>query len=152
MKIVISYRWADSDAIAGRIRDWLAGRYGDDAVFLDVDSIPFGKDIRQHIQEALAQSDVLIAVVGPQWLGEDEGGHYRISDETDPVRIEVETALQKGIPIIPLLVSNGRMPSAMHLPESLKEFAFINAAPIDSGRDFHLHIERLLHTLNETIR
>jgi hypothetical protein len=51
--------------------DAIAGRYGDNAVFMDVDRIPFGKDIRQRIQQALAQSDVVIAIIGPQWLGAD---------------------------------------------------------------------------------
>src|SRR5882762_9391907 len=133
MKIVISYRRADSDVIAGRIRDRLAGHYGDDAVFMDVDNIPFGKDFRQHIQEALAHSNVLVAILGPQWVGAGEDGHCRINDETDPVRIEVETALQKGIPIIPLLIGNSRMPNAIQLSDGLKNFAFINAAPIDTG-------------------
>jgi hypothetical protein len=35
-KIAISYRRADSAAIAGRMRDRLAARYGDDAVFMDI--------------------------------------------------------------------------------------------------------------------
>jgi tetratricopeptide (TPR) repeat protein len=152
MKIFISYRWVDSDAIAGRIRDRLGGRYGDDAVFQDINSIPFGKDIRQRIQEALAQSDVLIAIIGPQWLGADERGHARIHDETDAVRIEVETALQKSIPVIPLLIGTAKMPNAAQLPGSLKKLAFINAAPIDTGRDFHQHMERLFGVLDGTLK
>jgi len=152
MKIVISYRWADSDVIAGRIRDRLAAHYGDDAVFMDVNSIPFGRDFRQYIQEALAQSDVLIAIVGLQWLGQDERGFSRIDDEADPVRIEVEAALQKGIAILPLLIGSSKMPSIVQLPDSLKPFAFINAAPVDTGRDFHLHMERIIGTLDKTVR
>src|SRR5436309_381601 len=51
-KIVISYRRADSDAIAGRIRDRLANYYGDQSVFMDIDNIPFGIDFRDHLQAA----------------------------------------------------------------------------------------------------
>src|SRR5215212_9966245 len=46
--IIISYRRADSDAIAGRIRDKLATHFGEDSVFMDIDSIPFGIDFREH--------------------------------------------------------------------------------------------------------
>jgi hypothetical protein len=42
--ITISYRRADTDVMAARIRDCLVDRYGVDAVFMDIDDIPFGKD------------------------------------------------------------------------------------------------------------
>jgi hypothetical protein len=49
-KIVISYRRQDSEAIAGRIRDRLAGHYGAESIFMDIDNIPFGTDFREHIR------------------------------------------------------------------------------------------------------
>src|SRR5882762_10276889 len=115
--ITISYRRSDSDAIAGRIRDRLASHFGDESVFMDIDSIPFGFDFRDHIQEALAQNDILIAVIGPQWLGPGKGGSLRIMEETDPVRIEIETALKNGSAIIPVLVGGATMPEPADLPE-----------------------------------
>src|SRR6516162_414528 len=122
--------------MTGRIRDRLAARYGDDAVFMDIDNIPFGKDFRVHIFEAVVQSDILLVIVGQRWLGA-RSGTRRIDDETDFVRLEVETALGNAIPIIPVLVGSARMPQPAQLPESLKNFAFLNAAPVDTGRDFH---------------
>lgn len=38
-KIILSYRRSDSDAVAGRLRDKLVSHYGDDSVFMDIDSI-----------------------------------------------------------------------------------------------------------------
>ncbi len=58
-KILISYRRSDSSAITGRIFDRLSHHYGEDLVFMDVDSIPIGIDFRQHIQEMLLGADVL---------------------------------------------------------------------------------------------
>ena len=142
-KIAISYRRADTEVMAGRIRDRLAARYGEDAVFMDIDNIPFGKDFRVHISEAIVQSDVLLVVIGPRWLGASRGGSRKIDDETDFVRLEVETALSNVVPIIPVLAGSARMPQRAQLPESLKDFAFLNAAPVDTGRDFHQHMERL---------
>ena len=55
--IILSYRRDDTGAIAGRIFDRLVGHYGADQVFMDIDSIPFGLDFREHIQETLKRHD-----------------------------------------------------------------------------------------------
>ena len=73
-KIAISYRGADTEVMAGRIRDRLADRYGDEAIFIDIDNIPFGKDFRVHISEAIVQSDILSVIVGQRWVGAGRGG------------------------------------------------------------------------------
>lgn len=147
-KIVISYRRVDSAAIAGRIRDRLVGHYGNASIFMDVEDIPLGTDFRAQIREVLLQGDALIAVIGPDWLGATKGGADRIQNESDPVRIEIETALKGGIRLIPVLVNNAQMPDAANLPDSLKDFAFLNAAEVDNGRDFHQHLDRLIQGLD----
>ena len=81
---------------------------------MDIDNIPFGKDFRVHISEAIVQSDILLVIVGRGWLGA-RAGNRRIDDETDFVRLEVETALSNGIPIIPVLVGSARMPQPAQL-------------------------------------
>jgi hypothetical protein len=126
-KIVVSYRRADTAAIAGRIFDRLSSHYGDDSVFMDVDNIPFGIDFRQHIKGVLETSDILVAVVGPHWIG-GSGDRGRIQDAADPVRVEVETALARGMPVIPVLVDGARMPSPSDLPETLQPFALTSAS------------------------
>src|SRR6185295_6796757 len=128
--ILISYRREDSDAIAGRIRDRVAGQYGESRIFMDIDSIPFGLGFRKQVQNALMRNDIVLAIIGPKWLGATRGGVARIADETDPVRIEVETALKRGIPVIPVLVNKAIMPKPGDLPEGLKELSFLNAAEV----------------------
>src|ERR1044072_2786319 len=142
-KIVISYRRSDSAATAGRIRDRLAAQYGDQSIFMDIENIPFGADFRTHIRDTLLQSDVLLAIVGPEWVGKGKDA-TRIMNDVDPVRIEIETTLQAHIPTIPVLINGARMPEAAELPDKLKDFAFLNAADVDSGRDFHQHMDRLI--------
>lgn len=147
-KITISYRRADSEAMTGRIFDRLIACYGRDAIFRDIDNIPPGIDFRQHINETLLKTGVFLAIVGPKWLGSSRGGVERINEESDPVRVEVETALRRRLPVIPVLIGNTRMPKSEQLPPSLKDFAFRNAVKIDTGRDFDHHIEQLFKSID----
>jgi hypothetical protein len=129
----------------------LAAYYGNDSIFIDVDNIPIGTDFREHIRKALGDQDMLIAVVGQKWLGQRKGGRTRIQEETDPVRVEIEMALQNSMPLVPVLVNGARMPKPEELPDSLKDFSFRNAAEIDSGRDFRQHMDRLIRSIDQIL-
>ncbi len=150
-KIAISYRRTDADA-TGRLFDRLVLKYGKESVFRDIDSVPFGLDFRKVIDEALKDADIFIAVVGPNWRGVDDIGKARINDESDLVRIEVETALKRKIPVVPVLVGGATMPQPTELPESLREFSFRNAAGIDSGRNFDADVKRLIRSMDHVIQ
>src|SRR5260370_9144100 len=102
-RIVISCRREDSGVITGRIFDRLVARYGRDAIFRDIDNIPIGVDFRTHIDQVLGASDVVLAVVGPQWAG-PPGSQSRLDNEADPVRVEIETARREAAPLIPVRV------------------------------------------------
>lgn len=151
-QIFISYRRADSDVIAGRIRDRLVSTYGDKSIFMDIDNIPYGVDFRSHVKDVLSRGDILIAVIGPNWLGIDSNGTGRFDDEADPVRVELEAALQRKMPVIPVLVQGAKMPAPGQLPPLLRDFAFYNAANVDAGRDFHPHLDRLIQTINPLLK
>jgi hypothetical protein len=146
-KIAISYRRADSD-VTGRVFDRLVLRYGKESVFRDIDNIPYGIDFRKVVNDALQNTDVLIAIVGPNWRGRRKRGGARINEANDPVRIEIETALQRDIPVIPVLVGGALMPQSAELPDSLRDFSFRNAANIDSGRNFDTDVERLMRSMD----
>ncbi len=150
-KIAISYRREDSMDITGRIFDRLVGRYGREAVFRDIDNISPGRDFRKHLKRIIGDADILIVVVGPNWMGEDQQGHPRILTETDFVRTELEIALTHGITLIPLVVGDASMPDPSVLPESIKEFAYRNAFTIDSGRDFDHHINGLIEAVDKIL-
>jgi hypothetical protein len=70
-KIVVSYRRKDTPHVTGRIVDRLVELYGGDNVFMDIDSIPVGQDYRERIRSTLEDSDLLLAVVGSNWLKGD---------------------------------------------------------------------------------
>lgn len=149
--IVISYRRSDTSAIAGRIFDRLAAHYGEDSVFIDIDNIPLGVDFRTHIQETLRRTDVFIAVIGVNWLGVSSSGTARIQENTDPVRMEVQTAVERSTPIIPLLVDGAKMPNSTDLPSEFGNFAFLNAAEVVTGRDFRTQMDRVIAAIDQTL-
>ena len=109
-KIVMSYRREDSPVMALAIFNRLESRFGRNSVFIDID-IPFGADFRNHIDEVLRDCDILIAVVGQKWLGAGLDGQPRVKSDDDWVRLEVETALRRGISVITVLVDGADMPS-----------------------------------------
>ena len=135
--------------MSGRIYDRLTAHYGEQSVFMDVDNIPFGTDFRSHIRETLQRSDILIAVIGPKWLGANADGNSRMQEKTDPVRVEIETALERKIPILPVLVDGAKMPESTELPIEFGSFAYLNAAEVATGRDFRSHMERLIGAIDQ---
>jgi hypothetical protein len=64
--VFISYRRQETSAIAGRLYDRLAARFGDDQVFMDVDTIALGLDFAEVITQAVSICQVLLAVIGPR--------------------------------------------------------------------------------------
>lgn len=147
-RISISYRRSDSADITGRIFDRLAARYGRASIFRDIDNIPLGVDFRRHIQSELDETDILVAVIGPNWRGVNPDGPPRLDEENDLVRVEVETGLKKNLALIPVLVGKGEIPPSTQLPASLRELSSRNAIQIDSGQDFDAHVDRLIRWMD----
>ena len=150
-KVVMLYRRADSASVAGRIYDRLVAHYGEDAVFMDVYSIPFAANWREQVNDMSLHGGVLVALVGPRWLGPLPGGQFRIDEANDPVRMELETALRANIPVFPVLVEGATMPRAAELPDTLKVFSDVNAATVDNGRDFDQHVSRLIASIDKRL-
>ena len=146
--IILSYRREDSAGVTGRIFDRLAQEFGTDRVFMDIDSMPAGVDFHDHLQEILENCGALVVVVGKSWRSQRKGQPARIMDPDDWVRIEVETALQRGIPVVPLLIDGASLPTREQLPETLWPLLRRNALPVDSGRDFHAQLTRLVRDLH----
>ena len=142
--IAISYRREDSLPIAGRLYDRLQAKFGKKNVFMDFDSIPPGADFRQQIKQMIERSKLVIAIIGPHWLGEQPDASRRIDNPADFVRLEIAYALERGIPVIPVLVNNTPMPRPEKLPQEIEGLAFRNAVTLDTGIDFHHHADRLI--------
>ena len=127
----------------------LTAHYGKEAIFRDIDNIPSASIFACISTRCCGQTHILLAIVGPAWLGAIRAAaDERIQEESDPVRVEVETALRRRVPVIPVLIGNTRMPSSEQLPPSLKDFAFRNAVKLDTGQDFDYHMDRLIKAMD----
>lgn len=147
-QIFICYRRDDTAAVAGRIFDRLSQKFGKSAIFKDVDSIPLGVNFKHHLDSVVKQCDVVLVLVGEKWLDGTKGiEERRINKPRDFVRIEIESALRRDIPVIPLLIENTEMPSEEDLPAELKEFAYRNGMSIRHDPYFHRDIDHLIESL-----
>ncbi|MBN2119137.1 MAG: toll/interleukin-1 receptor domain-containing protein [Anaerolineales bacterium] len=152
-RIFVSYRRSDSADIAGRIYDRLVGKFGRDLIFKDVDSIPLGIDFREYLGKKVSECDVLLAIIGDRWLeASDATGARRLDDPADFVRIEIEAALERGIPVIPLLVRGAQMPVEASLPVSLRKLIYRNGIQVRADPDFHHDMDRLIFALDRYVR
>src|SRR6185295_2162798 len=140
--IFISYRRANS-ATAARL---IQGRLGDRAVFIDVASIPLGRDFREELRKTLDSCDVMLAIVEGSWLP-------ALKNEADWVRLEIETAMKRKIPVIPVLIGDTEMPTKDALPQSMENFAFFNAARLDTAsRHFDSEMGELIKAIDDYVR
>jgi formylglycine-generating enzyme required for sulfatase activity len=151
-KIFISYRRKRTADIAGRIADWLKRHFGADAVFIDVETIPPGAAFKEYIKDWLDQCNVMLVVIGDSWLtATDEQGQRRIDADGDAVRFELEEAIARHIPLLPVLVQDAPMPRAHHLPASIRSLTDINAVTVSSGRDFEQHLADLIAAIEQLL-
>ncbi len=151
--IMISYRRDDSADVTGRICDWLKKKFGRDAVFLDVDSIPFGFDFRIYLDAEVAKCNAFLAIIGRQWLKKSGNkDKSRLEDPNDFVRIEIESALNRNIPVIPVLVGGAGMPKDGQLPASIQSLAYRNGIPVRKDPDFGHDMNRLIKSLKQHLQ
>ena len=141
--IFITYRREDSIDVTGRIYDRLCQHFGRQNVFKDVDSIPLGVDFRKHLGDSVGQCSVLLTIIGREWLT-GERGQRRLDDVRDFVRIEMEAALKRDIPVVPVLVQGSTMPNLDDLPEVLQSLVYRNGIPVRPDPDFHQDMDRLI--------
>ena len=121
--LFISYRRDDSQGFAGRLEDDLSERFGDAQVFRDRE-IPPGTDFAAHLEQHLAEAEVVLVVVGPHWLAAcDDMGNRRLDSPQDWVRREIMLALATDVPVVPVLVGGATMPAASDLPSVLAPLA-----------------------------
>jgi preprotein translocase subunit SecY len=127
--VFISYRRDDEPDIALMLYEGLADAFGRESLFMDVEGgIRVGSNFVDVLNEKVAECDVMLALVGRSWLqAADAQGRNRLHNADDYVRTEIEAAMRAGKSVIPVLVNGGAMPRHEDLPQSMREFALLQA-------------------------
>lgn len=149
--IFISYRRAGTSGYGGRLQEDLRRYFGRRRVFRDIDSILPGSDFALVIEEAVASSGVVLALIGNGWLNAMNGkGQRRLEDPDDFVRLEIESALKRGIVVIPVLVEGAMVPSPSELPASISRLGRTQAIELTDER-WDYDIGRLVAVLKDVV-
>ncbi len=155
--LFISYRIDDSRPHAERIFDTLRVEFGANATFKDTTAMPLGGDYRQAIRTIIEECEVVIVVIGAQWLKRGRARKSpRLFDANDDLRLEIEAALATKKPIIPVLIGGAIKPNADQLPKSIRgllrhTFFTVRSDP-DYGGDMSLLIDACRSYLAPDIR
>ena len=149
--IFLSYRRDDSSGYAGRLFDNLAERFGRERVFMDIETLEPGMDFVAGIDRAIESCGAVIALIGPNWIkAQDSEGRRRLDNPHDFIRLEITTALTRGVRVIPVLVHNASMPPEQELPEPLRPLCRLQACEIADNR-WEFDVGRLADVLEPLI-
>lgn len=151
MNIFMSYRRQDSEWVSLSLFNALKQQFPNDGIFKDFNSIKAGDDFTKALESNLASCDVLLVVIGMEWLSaKDESGVQRIFNPGDYVCLEIATAIEKGKKVIPVLINNTRMPAADALPDRIKELHKLQAVRVNSS-NFEMDVFSLANAIRESI-
>lgn len=149
--VFINYRRADVAFGAAAVYELLAERFGKDRIFLDNQSMAPGDDYPDSLRWALESMRVLLVLIGPRWLDVDPvDGRPLIERDRDWVRWEIRRAVQRAVPIIPVLLDGAALPDSARLPADVRRFVHHQTLDV---RNRHLgsDIERLSHRLTDLL-
>lgn len=150
-KIFVSYRRSDASADARSVYQRLRSAFGARKLFMDVDTIAKGGDFTVALNDALADTAVMLVLIGKTWLDvRDKDGRRRLDDPTDYVRLEIKTALELGLPVIPVLIEGAALPFQHQLPESLSNLANRQSARLMHD-NFSQDVEGLIDAISRYV-
>lgn len=133
--IFISYRRDDTRQAAGRLADDLSDQLGAERIFRDIEKIELGVDFEQALNQALENCEIMLVLIGRQWLMvADAQGQRRLDHPNDWIRIEIVTALKRGVRVVPVLIDGAPLPSEADLPEDLRPLVRRQALAVEDAR------------------
>jgi len=151
-KIFVNYRRDDERSAAARVRDRLALAFGKSNVFMDVDNLIAGQRFDKELENALAETDIFLAVMGPRWL--ELFRERQASGERDYVREEIAAALKRGIVVIPVLIERATLPRGDELTEDIRQLVLHQKHTVvheQFGRDVDGLIEAIKFSRKSTV-
>lgn len=150
--VFINYRRADSKLVAQLIFNQLLQRFSRDQVFKDFNTISPGDDYTISIDKALHGCDVLLVLIGQQWLNiTDDSGRRRLDDPADYVRVEIAKALSRNIKVIPVMLDGVQMPQPEQLPEDIRSLTRRQLVEIDTNARLEQDVDRLADVIRDIL-
>ncbi len=128
--IFVNYRTADARYGAAATYELLAVRFGKDRIFLDHQSMAPGSNYPVALRQALESMRVLLVLIGPQWLATDPADGLLIEREGDWVRREIRRALERTVPIVPVLLDGTTLPDPTRLPADVRGLVHHQSAEV----------------------
>ena len=145
--IFISYRRQDTSGIVGRLRDRLVATYSKEHIFMDTESINLGDNFIDRVERAAGNCKIMLVIIGKNWDGFiNHSQKSRFRDPKDVVRREVEFALARKIPLIPILIDGAPFPRKENLPDTMAELEYRQSYFI-SHETFERDYDKLLAEL-----
>lgn len=139
-RVFVSYRRTNAGYIVGRLRTFLESALGENGVFLDIDSIGAGANFPRVIEDAIVHADAMLVIIGRDWT-------QGMDREVDFVREEVEVALRKRVPLLPVFVDGQRMLDPSTLPAAIRGLTNLNGLALRPDPDFDDDAMRILEAL-----
>lgn len=144
--VFVNYRSRDDGSMAFLLKRELSAEFGDDAIFLDFESIPLGQDFSRMLLDGVRRSAVLLVLIGRDWEGRADKRGRLIDDPGDWVRREIAAALAASVVVVPVLIGDRPVLVAADLPVEIARLARLQYARIrhrSQGQDLVHLIERL---------
>jgi CHAT domain/TIR domain len=133
--VFINYRREDTAGEARLLFADLTAMLGPGSVFMDVDGIALGRDFRDVLEEKLRSAQMVLTLIGRQWLHiSHPDGRRRLDEVDDHVRSEIRTALALNLAVTPILVQKASMPVAADLPQDVQALAYRNGFELSHNR------------------
>jgi hypothetical protein len=125
--------------------------FGAGRIFMDIDTIEPGEDFIETMKIALNSCSVFVAVIGENWLKISDEHSRRLDNPNNYVRLEIATALNRGIRVIPVLVDGASMPQEHDLPDDLQSLSRRNALEISDKR-WSYDVQQLIKAIERTLK
>src|SRR6266851_988010 len=149
--IFVRYRRDDTQGWVGHLTQALQDGFPQTDVFYDIDTIQPGEDFTVAIDRAMSSCQVVLVLIGPQWLNaQTEEARPRMDDPEEFVRREIAAAPALPILVVPVLFGGAAMPPAASLPEVLRPLAHRQGHEITNKR-WDYDCNQLLQVLGKAL-
>lgn len=115
---------------------------------MDIGTIKAGEDFYEVIDRSVRACEVLIAIIGKQWLTISDGDERRLDNSNDLVRLEIAKALSRDILVIPVLVQGATIPHPKDLPDELAALSRLQRCEITDTRWIY-DVQQLIKRLKQ---